>query len=249
MADDLTAGTTAPAAADPAVPGTTAQSAADGKTGAEPSGTPDLAAERDELQRKYDELLRMKGNYEGWERERSELLAQLRPSTTEPGAEEVARIQRTVATLQQRAFQENDDVAYTLLQMMTAMQQQPVKLREEMELREVPKDERSEVQRVQREAWEQRGERITPATAKRLLEADRLSQQAEALRKREDEIRRTEDARARGVVQTRTVPVPSNDVPSMTFSEFRRAYAEASPEQREKLYERTAGGTRNLKPD
>lgn len=258
MADDPTAGTTTPAAADPAAtPGTTAEAVADGKTGAEAAETPEqkiarLEADKAETQRKFDELLRNKSNYEGWERERDALLARLQPPMPDGGQSDVAaRLQEAQLVLQQEAAA-GDSKALAMLVMMGALQQQPAMLRQEFELREVPGDDRKEVERIQRESWEQRQERITPGTARKLLDAERLQKQAADVKRREDELRRTEEARKQGVVATRPVGVPASELRDnqpMTYSAFRQAMANAKTDaERDELIKRTAGGTKGLVP-
>ena len=254
MADDLTAGTTTPAAAEPATPGTTAGAVADGKTGAEAVETPDLAqvqAELAETRRKFDELLRNKSNYEGWEREREDLYARLNqpPATGGGQAQLVAEIQAAQVELQQEAAQ-GDRRAILMLSMLGALQQQPGQVRQELELRDTPESDRKEVERLQQERW-QRGEKISVATAREILDAQRLRQQADAVKKREDELRRAEEARRQGVVATHVRGVPASELRSdqpMTFSEYRIAMDNAkSDEERDALIKKSKRGT-NLVP-
>ncbi len=124
----------------------------------------------------------------------------------------------------------------------------PQQFTQRVDLLEVPKDERADVERIQQERAN-RGERISADTAKELLQARKLQAESQRVSKQADEMKRAQEAKERGVVQTRTVGIPASEAREgdMTYSQFRTAWANATPEQQEELRKKTAGGTR-LKP-
>lgn len=243
----LSGGTTTPAAADPATPGTTASETADERAAR-------LESEVEELRSQKSELLRMKSNAEETARENERLRSQLTPPTAGPDVGQyAARIQRAQMRWQQIASDPNADEALkddalALLAIYGAAQQTPQQLMQRIDLLEVPKDERADVERIQQERF-QRGERISADTAKELLKVRRLEAEAARVQKQADELRRAQEAKERGVVQTRTVGIPASEAREgeMTYSQFRQAWANATPEQQEELRKKTGGGTK-LKP-
>lgn len=131
---------------------------------------------------------------------------------------------------------DGDEAAIFQLTQIQRQQNELAALRREVQLSQVPEDLRADVQNEMALAY-QRGESISPQTAVRIIQASRLSAQQSEMAKRQEEQKRLEEARARGVTSTRTVGVPAGEAtPSrMTFSEFGEKWDKASPEEQARL--------------
>lgn len=240
MSDALRAGTTGQDGGDDALSGalTGTPVAADGNAGG--ADVEQMQAELERLRRIQEQALAEKATQERLRAENELLKSQLSTPPTgygngyaNPQQQQAIRMQERMLQLQaQAAADPGSDAAIVL-----ALYGQNMNLAQQVNtlqgLISVPHDKQAEVLRIQNEA-RQRGELISPATAERLYEAERLTAQAGQLSTKEREQRAIEEARARGVVATRTAAVPASEAGPrrITSAEFSRQWDAMSPAQR-----------------
>lgn len=223
----------------------TAEGAQDGGNaqGQEQGGlTQDERAELEALRRQKGQALAEKSGYEAAKQELERLRGAGTPpmdpsaATNAQAAALVARLSAKEQELTYRATVLNDDDALIQLATLAQLRQTQQALEYRTQMLEVERDDRGEVERVMREAG-QRGEQLSTATARELVQLRRLKEKSADLTTKEQEIAAAQDARARGVVATRQVGVPRSEVTksTMTSEEFAREWDRLDDAGRDKL--------------
>jgi hypothetical protein len=154
-------------------------------------------------------------------------------------AQASALMQRLAAKeqeLQYRAQVLNDDDALLQLAMLHQSRQQQQELAYRTQMLEVEREVRQDVEKLMYEA-RMRGEVISAGTAQRMVQLERLAAKAQAIEGKERELTAAQEAKARGVVATRTVGVPRSEVTKteMTSGEFSKEWDRLDGEGRRKL--------------
>ena len=200
------------------------------------------AEEREEveqLRRQKGQWLAEKTGYETAKQELERLRASSPPPMDAANAQASALMQRLAAKeqeLQYRAQVLNDDDALMQLAMLHQSRQQQQELAYRTQMLEVEREVRQDVERLMYEA-RMRGEVISAATAQRMVQLERLAQKAQTIEGKERELTAAQEAKARGVVATRTVGVPRSEVTKteMTSGEFSKEWDRLDGEGRRKL--------------
>lgn len=220
--------------------------AGDGQDGGNAEGVEGAAGlsevdreELDNLRRQKGQWLAEKTGYETAKQELERLRASSPPPMDAAAAQASALMQRLAAKeqeLQYRAQVLNDDDALLQLAMLHQNRQQQQELAYRTQMLEVDRDIRNDVERVMYEA-RMRGEVISAHTAQRMIQLERQAMAASNLGEKERELKAAEEARARGVVSTRTVGVPRSEIQKsqMTSEEFGREWDRLDSEGRRKL--------------
>lgn len=236
----------------------------DAPTGAEPvaetapvTPSPAPAGEGDDYRRKFETLL---GEKSSWERDRQEL-ERLRDETnqlrggynhatdTDAGNPRLKAWNDGIRMWQDAAAK-GDPSAQVFLEALGMLNTIPREFSTRLALTEIPGDERKDVERIMEER-RQRGEVISPATAREIRAAAKLADREAALAAREAAVKRFEQDRENGVVVTNRVPAPprSPGNGTMTFSEYGRAMDNAkTDEERDKLRADRKSGALKLSP-
>ena len=241
-----------------------------GQDGGEQPGTPvsadgnesqvDVAAiiaENEKLRAAQAQALAEKSNLERLKRENEELRSRTATPPMgygtgglDPQAQSQAAFNKRMNELAAAAAADPGSDAAIVMAMYAGNMQLAQELKRTQQLISVPFDEQAEVQRIQREMASQ-GENISAATAKRLLEAERLASGQSAVKAKENELRRVEEAKSRNVVATRTAPVTASEAGpvKMTYAEFGAKYDSASPAVKLEMTRKMNAGLFDLAPE
>lgn len=219
----------------------TADGAQDGGNaeGVEGAVSAEEREELEQLRRQKGQWLAEKTGYETTKQELERLRASSPPPMDAANAQASALMQRLAAKeqeLQYRAQVLNDDDALMQLAMLHQSRQQQQELAYRTQMLEVEREVRQDVERLMYEA-RMRGEYISAQTAQRMVQLERLASKAQALDNKERELTAANEAKARGVVATRTVGVPRSEVmkTELTSAEFGKEWDRLDAEGRRKL--------------
>jgi hypothetical protein len=224
-----------------------------GEDGGELTGTPTLAGgnaaepTQDELRAEVERLraaqaqsLAEKETLEATKRENEALRARLSstpptgygaPAGPDPRAEQQRALSARIMQLESAAAAGDPDA-----QLVVGLWHDRNATRAEVQtLRQLiatPQEDQQRVLEIQQQMASQ-GEYVTPATAKKLLDLERLSAKSGSVQQRDAELRAVEDARSRGVVATRPIGVPASAIEgkTMTMSQFEARTANMTPAQ------------------
>jgi hypothetical protein len=207
--------------------------------GVEGAASAEERAELEALRRQKGQWLAEKSGYETAKQELERLRASSPPPMDAAAAQANTLMQRLAAKeqeLQYRAQVLNDDEALLQLALLHQGRQQQQELAYRTQMLEVEKEVRADVERMMHEA-QMRGEYISAQTAKRLVQLERLAAKSSDLENKERELTAAQEARARGVVATRTVGVPRSELnkSQMTSEEFGREWDRLDADGRRKL--------------
>jgi DNA repair exonuclease SbcCD ATPase subunit len=234
MSDALQGGTTPPDGGEQ--PGTPEGA---GANASEPT-LEALQAEVERLRAVQNQSLAEKSTLERYKRENEELRGRLSttpptgygpPAGLDPGYVQQQALRKRMAELESAAAQGEPD-SQLFVGLFRHNQQMQRQLQDLTGLLSTPQEDAERVMQIQRE-YAQEGEAISTRTAKKLLEAEKLAAKSKTVQQRDDELRRAEEARSRGVVSTTTVGVPAAALEGkrMSFDEFNRRTANMSPAQ------------------
>ena len=200
----------------------------------------DVLAEVEALRAQKDQWLREKSNSEAIRRENEELRQRMgQPTPPTPADPRLEALDRGRAQLEQAAREPGGEWAVTVLSLMEALPQVQNNLRRELQMSRFDETERVQIEAIQREQYERRGDRISPETAKELLRLRSPQQPARPAASPEAQPR---------PVGTRFVPAPAQaaEQETMTYSQF--GAAARNPEMRASVQARQRAGKIRLVP-
>lgn len=200
----------------------------------------EILAEVESLRAYKDQALREKSNYEQLRRDHESLLQRMGqptpPTAVDPQRE---RFERGRLQLEAAAAQEGNEWAATVLSVMNAIPQMQNQLQSELRMSRFDENERAQIESIQREQYEKRGDRISPETAKELLRLRSPQPQARPAAAVETQPR---------PIGTRMVPAPAQaqEQETMTYSQF--GAGTRNSETRESYQARQRSGKIRLVP-
>jgi hypothetical protein len=258
MSDAMRAGTTAADDRDGTQVQTGTPQDADGNAGG--ADVEALRSENERLKAAHAQALAEKNTQEALRREVEELRARVAspPNAGAAGVQDprvglqaimANRIQQHMAAaMSDPANAQDSALVVGLWQQNQQLAQQIAEVRA---MQAVPIEEQEKVLNLQRE-YAQRGESISPGTARKLLGIEKSGTSAQETKQRDAEQARLDEERAANRVATRTVGVGAGDVPqkTMKMSEYvRRTDAMTPKEAREFDRKLSEAGTQVLPED
>lgn len=196
-------------------------------------------AELESLRAYKDQALREKSNYEQLRRDHEALVQRMGQPTPPTQADpRMEAFERGRAQLEAAARAEGGEWASTILSVMEVLPKLNERIQHDLRMSKFDETERVQIESIQREQYEKRGDRISPETARELLRL-RSPQPAKPAPAPEAQPR---------PMGTRMVPATQSapEQETMTYSQF--GAAARNPELRETIQARQRAGKIRLVP-